>query len=535
MRSSLAGLLAAGLVFGASSTPAPAVDAEQLRGKIEEVFALTGAAGGAAGSAPYAYEAVEVAPRGEGFRVTVSGLRILLDPADAGLLDIGDAAFTMTPAGRRGGEALFQVSDLSVPPRWRYAEGGEAPSHVITPGPLSFEGLWSFAYLSMMEARFSAAGARVETPAGGLLSSFETIRGELESRPADKGRYDVGGKLRIDGVAIRDDGFHVDLGGIESEIEVPGHDPAAAAEVLRAAARAEAPSPDATEAASTSLLADLLYLSQGGRMSVELRDFRGLWDGTEEVLEIDGIELDYAVSNLEGSVAKLDMALAQTGLRITGTDRPAGRLAAALLPADSTAVLSLERLPLRTLLALIEPLAEEAPVVEVPGVEVPGVEVPGVEAPAAEDGSGDPGPLGGQDGDRLAAEAGERLIGAMSEAGTTLDLSGTRLAAPEAEVALKGGMVVDANAAFGMRGTLLAEVGGFDTLVELARQSLENPDPRIQGNARGVVAVIAVLQALAERDETATNGPVDRFLFKVEPNGAVWVNDKPLLPPQTSH
>lgn len=525
MRSSLAGLLAAGLVFGASPTPAPAVDAEQLRGKIEEVFALTGAAGGAAGSAPYAYEAVEVAPRGEGFRVTVSGLRILLDPADAGLLDIGDAAFTMTPAGRRGGEALFQVSDLSVPPRWRYAEGGEAPSHVITPGPLSFEGLWSFAYLSMMEARFSAAGARVETPAGGLLSSFETIRGELESRPADKGRYDVGGKLRIDGVAIRDDGFHVDLGGIESEIEVPGHDPAAAAEVLRAATRAEAPSPDATEAASTSLLADLLYLSQGGRMSVELRDFRGLWDGTEEVLEIDGIELDYAVSNLEGSVAKLDMALAQTGLRITGTDRPAGRLAAALLPVDSTAVLSLERLPLRTLLALIEPLAEEAPVVEVPGVE----------APAAEDGSGDPGPLGGQDGDRLAAEAGERLIGAMSEAGTTLDLSGTRLAAPEAEVALKGGMVVDANAAFGMRGTLLAEVGGFDTLVELARQSLENPDPRIQGNARGVVAVIAVLQALAERDETATNGPVDRFLFKVEPNGAVWVNDKPLLPPQTSH
>ena len=507
MRSSLAGLLAVGLVFGAFVTPAPALEAEQLRGKIEEVFALAGAAGDAGAS--YAYDAIEVEPRGEGFRVTLSGFRMLLDPAEAGFLDIGDAAFTMTPAGQRGGEDLFRVSDLSLSPRWHYAEGSQAPSHVVKPGTLTFEGLWSFAYLSMMEARLSAAGVRVETPDGEPLSSFETIQGELESRPADKGRYDVGGKLRVDGITLRGGGFRIALGGIESEVEVPGHDPAAAVEVLRAAAQAKAPSPDA------SLMADILYLSQGGRMSIELRDFRGLWDGSEEALEIDGIKLDYAISDLEESVATLDMSLAQTGLRFTEADRPAGRLATALMPADSSAVLSLERLPLRALLALIEPLAEEAATVE--------------------GGAGDERALGSRNGDQLAAEAGEKLIGAMSEAGTTLDLSGTRLAAPEAEVALKGGMVIDAEAAFGMRGTLLAEVGGFDALVELAQQSLEDPDPRIRDNARGVVAVIAVLQAFAERDETAANGPVDRFLFKVGPSGAVWINDKPLLPPQPSH
>ena len=516
MRSSPAGLVAVVLVLGAAfAAPARALEAEQLRSKIEEVFALTEVSGGPGAPPPYGYDSIEVEPRGEGFRVTVAGFRVLMDPAEAGQLVIGDAAFTMTPAGQDGGEEVFQVSDLSVPPSWHYAVGDDPPSHLVKPGPVAFEGLWSFAYLSLMEAELSAAGVRIESPAGELLSSVETVLAELETRPADKGRYDVDAKLRADGIEIRDGQLHMSLGGIASEVEVPGHDPAAAVEVLRAAARSKASSPEAAEAASSSLMADILYLSEGGRMSFELSDIRAVWSGVQEALEIDAIELQYTVSNLEESVAKLDMAVAQTGLRITAPDRPDSRLSAALMPADSGAVLSVERLPLRTLLALLEPLAEEAA--------------------AVEGAVGDSQALGGRNGDELAAEAGEKLIGAMSDAGTTLDLSGTRLAAPEAEITFKGGMVIDAAAAFGMRGSLLAEFFGFDALVELAQLSLEDPDPRIQDTARSVVGFVALLQAFAQRDETAPGGPVDRFLFKVERNGAVWINDKPLLPPQPSH
>ena len=95
-------------------------------------------------------------------------------------------------------------------------------------------------------------------------------------------------------------------------------------------------------------------------------------------------------------------------------------------------------------------------------------------------------------------------------------------------------MVVDAAAAFGVRGTLLAEVGGFDYLVEMSQQSLVDPNPSIREEARQVVGILALLQAFSDRDETGTNGPIDRFLFKVDPNGAVSVNDKPLLPPMAS-
>jgi len=516
MRSRLAALLGAGLVLGgALAPPASALEAEQLRAEILETFSLFEAAAGSEAPLPYGYEAIEVEDQGDGFRVTLSGLRVLLDPAEAARLDIGGAAFTMTPAGQRGSDELFHVSDLSLSPYWVYSRGGEPASRVVRPGAVSFEGLWSFAYLTLLDAKVSADGVVVETSAGELLSSFESILGELESRPADKGRYDVGGTLRIDGVMIRDDDLRIALGAIQSEVEVPGHDPAAAAKVLRAAARAKAPSQSPTESASVSLMTDLLFLSQGGRMTLKLRDLRGLRDGSTEALEIDGINLDYAVSDHEDSVAKLDMALAQTGLRVTASDRPAGALAAALMPTDSSAMLSVERLPLRTLLTLIEPLAEEAV--------------------ADEGGSGETLDPGGRKGDRLAADAGEKLIAAMSAAGTTLDLSGTRVAAPKAEVALKGGMVIDGDAAFGIRGTLLAEVGGFDFLVALAHQSLEDPDPGIRGEARQVVGMLALLQAFADRDETGADGPIDRFLFKIEPNGAVSVNNKPLLPPQSSH
>ena len=310
---------------------------------------------------------------------------------------------------------------------------------------------------------------------------------------------------------IRDDRLRIGLGAVESEVEVPGHDPAAAAALLRGAAKAKAPSSGAGETASANLFADLFFLSQGGRMTLKLHDLRGLRDGSPEALEIDGINIDYAVSDHEEAVAKVDMALAQTGLRVTAPDRPASGLAAALMPTDSSAMLSVERLPLRTLLGLLEPLAEEAVAVE-------------------GDGEGTPGP-GGLKGRHRAAEAGEKLIEAMSVAGTTLDISGTRVAAPKAEVALKGGMVIDAAAAFGVRGTLLAEVGGFDSLVEVSQRSLVDPNPGIRAEARQVVGILALLQAFADRDETGANGPIDRFLFKVDPNGAVSVNDKPLLPP----
>ncbi len=514
MRSSLAALLGIGLTFGAFATPVPALEAEQFRAKMLETFSLYEAAGGPGMPAPLGYEAMEVEEQGEGFRVTLSGLRLLLDPAEAARLDIGSAAFTMTPAVQRASDDLFYVSDLSLSPYWVYSRGDGPPSHVVRPGAVSFEGLWSFAYLTLLDAKISTADAVVETSAGEPLSSFESIQAKFESRPADKGRYDFGGKLRLGGIMIRDDRLRIGLGAVESEVEVPGHDPAAAAALLRGSAKTKAPSSGADEAASANLFADLFFLSQGGRMTLKLHDLRGLRDGSPEALEIDGINIDYAVSDHEEAVAKVDMALAQTGLRVTAPDRPASGLAAALMPTDSSAMLSVERLPLRTLLGLLEPLAQEAAAVEGDGEEAPGP--------------------GGLTGRQRAAEAGEKLIEAMSVAGTTLDLSGTRVAAPKAQVALKGGMVIDAAAAFGVRGTLLAEVGGFDTLVEVSQRSLGDPNPGIRAEARQVVGILALLQTFADRDETGANGPIDRFLFKVDPNGAVSVNDKPLLPPLSS-
>ncbi len=510
MRSSLAGLLAVGLILGgALATPAPALEAEQLRAKLEDTFKLIEAARGPEAPPPLAHDGIAVEDQGEGFKVTLTGLRVIRDPAKAARLDIGDATFIMTPAGQRGGDELFQVSDLSLPPRWLYSEDGKPPSHLVKPGLLAFEGLWSFAYLRLMEGEFSASGAAVETATGELLAGFETILGEVASRPAEKERYDVDARLQVKGITVRDDDLRIALAGIDGKVEVPDHDPAAAVAVLRRAAAARESSKNTSEDAPASLVTDLLSLSQGGRMSFEFRDFRGVRNGSQEALEIDSISLGYAVSDLEESVAKLDLALAQTGLRITGPDRKAEGLAAALMPADGSAMLSLERIPLRSLLALLEPLAEEV--------------------------EGEDLTLGGPKSERLAAEAGEKLIGAMSAAGTTLDLSGTRFAAPDAEIALKGGLVIDAGAAFGVRGTVLAEVGGFDSLLELAQQSLADPDQEIRDNARGAVALLALLKAFAERDESGAEGPVDRFLVKVDPDGALSVNDKLLLPPQPSH
>ena len=505
MRSAWAGLFGIGLLLGAASaTPAAALEPAELRGQIEEAFRIYNAAGGAS-ARPYHFDSVQVKAQGKGYRVTLSGLRFVIDPEEEAAVEIGAANFKMTPAGELDGEPIYRISDLDVPKRWLLKEGAETAGAVEIESA-AYEGLWSFAYISNLDGDFSIGGISLEVPSGKPVAFLESLNGSVKTEQTTAGRFDVAGDLRTKRLKIEDEDFVLELGSLGASARMPDYDLAGMADAMRKAAEPGAGQTESGGNAFTSFLSDMWSQAPDGQFDMSAKGLKGLQQDSNETFEIETIDLSYGVSSLVNALSKVNFSLAQSGLRVGGPDVEANGLSAALMPADGTAALTLDRFPLATVMKLAAPLAEEAASADIGEGQVP--QIP----------------------DGAAQETGLKMLDAMLASGTSLDLSGTRFATPESEVTFKGGFVVDPAAAFAARGTLLIEAVGLDSLIELAKQSMNDPNPEVREDAMGAVNILGMIKTYADRDGANPDRPVDRFQVELAASGALTVNGLPILP-----
>ncbi len=505
-RSALAGLFGLGLLIGvACPMPASALEPAEIRDKIEETFRIYNTPFGEESQKPYRYGSIEAKAAGAGARVTLSSLQMVLDPTQDASIEIGDVSFTMTPEGEAAGEALYRVTDLDMPKRWLLKEGGKT-SNVLTFTSYEYDALWSFALLTGLAGNFSAAGIVLETVAGEAAATLDSLRVTLDSKPAEAGRYHLDGGADARGLTIEDEKLRLELKSLGVDFEMPDYGLADRAQIWRQAAQAGKADATVGQAAFAGVLSDIWSQSVNSRIDIAAKGMKGIHPESEDVVEIDLLDIGYGIAEQNDSLSKVDLSLAQSGLRVIGPSAAADSVVAALLPADAAAVLILDRFPLLTVMNLMAPFAQEAAAVEAAEDEVP--ELP-------------PG---------VAEEMGLKVLDALVASGTSLDMTGTRIATPESEVTFKGGVIVDPAAVFVARGTVLIEAVGLDSLVKLAQQRMNDPDPKVRESAIGAVGILGMIKTYADRDNGDPDKPVDRFQVELAANGAVTINGQPILP-----
>ena len=514
----VAGLLLLGP--GLATAPAQAIEAEELRSRIVEAISIYNAAAGAGPAVGdfYHYEDLTVEPQGADFRVTVTGLSILLDPVESGRLKAGDIAFSMTPETPdqdTGDDDLFRVFDLDMPSIMTATRGAAAPDLQVKLGAMRLDALWSFAYLTYLNLDTRIQDLEVVDPADRSTVSLPEATGEIRSLRKDGGVFDMTFDFRISGLQMEDPGFDARIAGLDTLAEISDYDLSAMAEIYR----------DLHESAATAspeerlhgvfgmMLAPESLMGSSSRMRVNARglSFADLESG--KTVELESLGLGLGLADLDQPLARAEVFLEQRGWRQNGVAGKGGLLESELLPQQAALKVTLEKLPFRQIMTEIGTAVGDPEAVQRLLDPQPGA----------------PPEASGQLGTVLDPVT-EKIRQAFLQAGTTINITDTGFQSQAVELELGGVFAADPAAVFGISGSLAAALFGLDRLVELAQAAMGDPDPEIRTGAMQAIGMLGALQAYAARGESDDGRPVDRFDVVVDPSGAITINGQPLMP-----
>ena len=510
-------LVVAGLMVLGQALPALALDAEELREKIAGGIAFYNARAHLVGQDLYGYDGLRVEPRNEAFRVSISGFSVLLDVADMTRLELGDIGFTMTPAGELAGDEMLRVSDIALPPAMRIAGPDGTTRRTIALGPVRLDSLWSFAYLTNLNMDILIEGFEMADPVGPDMVKIAEVAAELRSLDKDDGVYDMALDIRSLGFLSEAAGSKLYLSELAGLSKLTDYNLAAAAQDLRDADPEAAGKP----AALLETLLDLLLSdgtwSGGSEARLDARGLRFVTGAEQDSVEIDSIGMGFALESLDEPLANASFTVGHLGLRGKGLSGAEGSLGQELLPQETAVKVTLDKLPVQRIIGELSSALSNGVAGEAANPE---------ESEQAQAGE----PLPGRPGivlDPLSA----KLRDAVTEAGTTISLSDTRLAMPSAKLQAQGNFALDSEAVLGLSGNLLAELVGLDKLIALAQAAMGDPDASTRERAATLIGTLGLLQTYAARGEDNKGGPVDRYDLVIDPSGAITVNGKPLGPP----
>ena len=94
---------------------------------------------------------------------------------------------------------------------------------------------------------------------------------------------------------------------------------------------------------------------------------------------------------------------------------------------------------------------------------------------------------------------------------------------------MSGSFDIDPQAAFGVKGGLLANVIGLDALLQTTQQAMGSEDEMLRDLALNIMLALGSLQAYADRTES-DGQIVDRYDLQIDPSGMISVNGQPLMP-----
>ncbi len=494
MRRFATSLAAFGLWLCAAAAPAVALDPEALRRDLIEglehglsVYARQG----------IEYGEIKTTARGEAVRVEITGLAMPL-PDFGGRAELGDVAFTVAGAG----EGQYRVSDVRAPAQITIVAHDGSQVALANYRLEHLTGVWSSLLVSFLDLDLAVGDLEILVPEGNFAAQLKRLAVRNRYTPGAEGLTDQTSTMRAQGLrALLPAQGTFQIEEIQGESVIEGMDMAAyrtLAEELRAldggASGAGAP-PD--RAVLAKLIEHLRDINIFPRRAVERVEVRGITladQANNPVFRLEEIEIDSTGEDLNGPLAAGSMGMRYGGLRI---EEPGP--AQALVPTDAGFILSVERVPMRSLWQVMLTslaLAAAAP---------------------------EPNP----NADALGEAMGAEMMDAVTQAGTRFLLDRLHTESPSGQITGKGLFEMDAATPLGVKGGLELTITGLDRMIAIATQAAGNGAEGQLGAAGGVMFLM-MLKGMARREAGANGAPVDRFDIRLSPDGQFLVNGQPM-------
>ena len=367
-----------------ASGPVRALEPEALAEKIAgsiEAFNL----GLGPDQAPYRYNEIDVVALDESYRVTIKGLNLLLDPDEQVRLDVGDVSYTMHPAGDLAGDGLYRISDLEMPSTLVAFSGDGSPLVTVTIAELALDGLWSFAYMTMLSLDLAAEGLTIADPSGGHGAALKAVTADIRSDHKQGDRYDMVFNLGLEQFTASDPEGSAEVGKVTLLSRVTDFDLAAAAalyEELRETMSSETP-PEEQIAQMMSLMFGRNFWEVDSETQITVNDLAfGGGPGIPEV-SLDSLGFGFSLEDADQKLSRVGLDMTQAGLAVAGgdasLDSPLGR---GLMPEETALHLDFERVPLMEIMAMMETMANQAMIDQPAGNGAGGADMEAMMMPA---------------------------------------------------------------------------------------------------------------------------------------------------------
>lgn len=501
MRRTVHGLAAALLLLISPLQAAQALDARQLH---EDIVAALNSAAGPFSGVPLSYEEVTVWPRGEGYRVAITGLST--QPGPDGLwLDIGDIAYSL----RETEPGFYRVSEFALPESIEVRDAEGNTSVLVTYDVQRLEGVWVSALANFLELDMLLTDVRAGSPDGEFRASLARLGAVSRADQEAQGLYSQAGDMRATDLRIEvpgEGGFAVrEISGVVN-VEAFDLDAYArlSAEMEALAGRGAEPSEEDMAALMQRMAGlNLLPRAFGERFSVSglsVTDAEG-----QTLFKVDGAEMDLAGGGFDQPLAHLRFGLKHENLDTNGSLGAQAGPWKELMPRDAGLVMSLERLPAERLWQSVFKMAAFAFMQSAQEQQAPG-QMPGQ-----------------MDQMLMFMFMGEALP-ALTEAGTQLRLPHFLVASEAATLRAEGAFDVDPAAPQGLTGSLEMALTGLDRVIELLQAEIDAGNQ----DALGPMGMANWLKVMARREIGSDGQPADLYSLQITADGRTLLNGQPL-------
>lgn len=454
------------------------------------------------------HSAVKVTPGSDAFDVAIEGLRVGIEGEER--LEIGTVSYRLTPSAA----GSYVASDLKHAETFPFLDKDGKETGRLAMKTKSFTGEWVSALQSFTTLNWQASDiVAMEEGAGNGDMRASAMTVTLTSSDKGNGRFDQLGEINLAGFTAKDTvGGTFGFEGMAGKIAMNGvvlkeyvaktrEMQTLMAEVTEASAKAEAAAADG----ATPPEAATMTPEQAQKLSELIKGMSGLVSGVDydfdftnvSFKEADGRDsfslkqgnVDLGFTGLDAEKASLTFGIGHDGLAMKDLASVAPPQLEKLMPAKGSLALTLSEVPSKELWSLL------------------GDRFPGLLA-----------------ADANQAEAAVNVMFlAVSEllqkSPLKLAIAPSGLAAEAMQVDASGAFDVHPDAVFGLIGALQVDVHGLDEAMKLATEAAQTSPEAAQ-----LVGTFAMIQSLAQRENSTDGKSVDKLKIEVDAAGDTRVN-----------
>jgi hypothetical protein len=443
---------------------------------------------------------VEVTEASDAFAVIVKDLR-LSDQPRSFLVDLGTWGFKVKDLGA----GLFQVSDVASPGAIMLEGADGSPLKVASFALERFDGRWSSALMSFLDADFVVSDIKVGFEPTGALLSIANLTTKTVGQIDAQGLVDqqaTGRAVGLRGAVQGAGGFEANE--VFAEVNLEGYDSAATGFFQDMVSKAQALQDETMDQDSRRKIA--------AELIEKLPSSKVLPGSFGERFTLSGVSVFDHMNQKKGGIDELEFSLGASGLKTGSADgkfgtkvtnvafNPPSELAGAawvqMVPRNLSFVVAVEQVPVETLWQAFFRTMAQGFVTQDEATK-----------------------------DLAMSALGFELMSTLTMAGTRLRLPHLSIDTPSAGLNADGILEADAQAMTGAKGALNVAITGLDDVMALAGSAATPEEQQAMG-------MLFMLKSTAKRETGADGQPVDVWALELTPDGGILLNGAPFgMPP----